>query len=98
MKATSVPGIRASARASSCSTSFAANAVTICDTPRCVTGMPADSGTAAIDDTPGTSSNGTPASHERERLLAAAPEDERIAALQAHDTAAALAVRDEQHR
>jgi len=61
MKATSVPGTAARPRTSSASTSFAANAVTACETPRCVTGMPTDSGTAAIDETPGTSSNGTPA-------------------------------------
>ena len=96
MKATSVPGTRASAAASSASTSCAANAVTADATPRCVTGMPAEPGTAAIDETPGTTSNGTPALRERERLLAAAAEHERVAALQAHDAPAAPAVRDEQ--
>ena len=35
--------------------------------------------------TPGTISNGIPARAQRQRLLAAAPEDEGIAALQAHD-------------
>jgi hypothetical protein len=61
MKATSVPGTRASAAASSRSTSCAANAVTADERPRCVTGMPAEAGTDASDDTPGMISNGTPA-------------------------------------
>src|SRR5437763_8805431 len=59
MKAISVPGTAARPAASSCSTSLAANAVTACETPRCVTGMPAACGTAASEDTPGTISNGT---------------------------------------
>ena len=62
MKATSVPGVRASAAASSRSTSCAAKAVTADETPRWVTGMPADAGTDASDETPGMTSNGTPAS------------------------------------
>ncbi len=47
-------------------------------------GMPADAGTAEIADTPGTTSNGEPGGREGERLLAAAPEHERVAALQPH--------------
>ena len=60
------------------------------DRPRCVTGMPASAGAATALVTPGTMSNGTPAALQRQRLLAAAPEHERVAALQPHDAAAAL--------
>ena len=58
--------------------------------------MPAAAGAAMTDETPGTTSKSRPAADERERLLAAAAEHERIAALQAHDVAAAAAELDEQ--
>ena len=64
--------------------------------PRCVTGMPASAGAAIADDTPGTISNGMPAARQRERLFAAAPEHERVAALEAHDAQPAPRVLDEQ--
>ena len=50
--------------------------------------MPAAAGTAASAETPGTTSNGDAGLDERERLLAAAAEDERVAALEAHDARA----------
>ena len=57
--------------------------------PRCVTGMPASAGAAIALVMPGTTSKRTPAAPQRQRLFAAAPEHERVAALQAHDAAAA---------
>ena len=49
-----------------------------------------------IAETPGTTSNGTPGLGERERLLAAAAEDERVAALEPHDLEPAPPELDEQ--
>ena len=45
--------------------------------------------------TPGTISNGDPGFGERKRLLAAAPEDERVATLQPHDVEPGSAELDE---
>ena len=64
--------------------------------PRCVTGIPAAAGTAAIDETPGTISHVDAGSPQGERLLATATEDERVAALQPDHVEAELAVVDEQ--
>ena len=61
---------------------------------RCVTGIPAYAGAAIADVIPGTISNGTPASRQRARLLAAAREHEHVAALEPHDL---LAVAPELH-
>ena len=58
--------------------------------PRCVTGMPASSGAATAVVTPGTTSNGTPAMRQRQCFLAAAAEDERVAALEPDDALALL--------
>ncbi len=57
--------------------------------PRCVTGIPASAGAAIADVTPGTTSNGTPASSQRRRFFAASAEHERIAGLEPHDALAA---------
>ncbi len=57
--------------------------------------MPAAAGTAASDETPGTTSNRTPASASAS-LLAAASEDEEVAALQAHDLEPCATVGDEE--
>ena len=70
--------------------------VTRSETPRWVIGIPAAAGTAAIEETPGTISVAIPARLQRQRLLAAAAEDERVAALQPDDVEARPAVVDEQ--
>ena len=62
MKTTSVPGARARQAKSRSAGSWPETIVTCDETPRCVTGIPAAAGTAATDETPGTTSNGTPAS------------------------------------
>ena len=87
MKITSVPGVAASdVVVEVAPVAPRAGAIVTCAaTPRCVSGMPADAGTAVIGETPGTTSNVDAGLGERQRLLAAAPEDERVAALQAHD-------------
>ena len=46
--------------------------------------------------TPGTISNSTPASRSTQRLLAAAAEHQRVAALEPHDPLPGAAVLDEQ--
>ena len=56
--------------------------------PRCVTGIPAAAGTETAEVTPGTTSTGTPWASAVEGLLAAAAEDERVAALEADDALA----------
>ena len=48
-------------------------------------GIPADAGTADSADTPGHDLERHAGVGQRERLLAAAAEDERVAALEAHD-------------
>ena len=53
--------------------------------PRNVTGMPAYAGAAMPAVTPGTTSKSIPSAAQHARLLAAAAEDERVAALQPHD-------------
>ena len=63
--------------------------------PRWVTGIPAAAGAAIALVTPGTTSKGTPRGRQGLGLLAPAAEDERVAALQAHDPPAAAAVLDE---
>ena len=63
-----------------------------------MTGIPAEAGTADSADTPGTTSNGDAGLGQRERLLAAAAEDERVAALQPHDLEPLPAELDEQRR
>ena len=85
MKTTSVPGARARQARSSASTSWPATIVTCEETPRWVTGIPAAAGTAATDETPGNDLERDAGLHQRERLLAAASEHERVAALEPHD-------------
>ena len=99
MYSTIVPPARASAAQSVCVSSFAGSSwpvtkVTDVAVPRCVTGMPAYAGAAMPAVTPGTISNAHARFGERLRLLAAAPEDERVAALEPHD---ALALAPEPH-
>ena len=98
MKTTSVPGVaaRCAKSRSSPEAEWPDTSVTCAETPRCVTGMPADAGTADSAETPGTTSNGHAGLGERERLLAAAAEDERVAALEAHDLEPLPAELDEQ--
>ena len=55
---------------------------TACPASRCVSGMPAAAHAPTAEVTPGTISNGTPASAEHFGLLAAAAEHARVAALQ----------------
>ena len=55
---------------------------------RSVIGIPANASAPKIAETPGTTSNGIPASAHARGLLASAAEHVRIAALQAHDGAA----------
>ena len=50
--------------------------------PRMVAGMPAAASAREPEVTPGRTRNGMPARGERQRLLAAAPEHEGIAALE----------------
>ena len=64
--------------------------------PRCVTGIPAAAGAAITDDTPGTTSKSIAGGGQRQRFLAATPEDERVAALQAHHPSTVEAELDEQ--
>ena len=52
--------------------------------------MPAYAGTAVIDETPGTTSNGIPAFAHAGRLLGAGGVEERVAVEQPDDAAAAL--------
>ena len=52
---------------------------------RWVTGMPAYAGAAIADVMPGTISNGNTGFEQCLRFLAAAPEHEQVAALEAHD-------------
>ena len=51
---------------------------------RCVSGTPVYAAMPSGAVTPGTISNGTPGVGQRFGFLAAAPEQERVAALQAH--------------
>ena len=53
--------------------------------PRWVTGMPASAGPAMPAVMPGTTSKGMPACRQRRSFLAAAAEDERVAALEPDD-------------
>ena len=96
MKKTSVPRTAASAAKSSRPGSCAATAVTLPLTPRWVTGMPAAAGHSAERRDAGHDLERDAGRGEREGLLPAAPEDERVAALEADDRAALRAVRDEQ--
>ena len=58
----------------------------LCATPRCVTGIPAAAGAAIAElVTPGNDLERHARASARERLLAAAAEHERVAALQPHD-------------
>ena len=57
--------------------------------PRWVTGMPASAGAAIAALMPGHDLERHPGGRERQRFLAAAPEHERVAALQPHHAAAA---------
>ena len=63
---------------------------------RCVTGMPAYAAAAMADVTPGTTSKGHRGRRERQRLLAPAAEDERVAALEPHHPLSRRAVLDQQ--
>ena len=63
-----------------------------------MTGIRAEAGTAAIDETPGHDLEGDAGLGERERFLAAAAEDERVAALEPHDVEPRGAVGHEQAR
>ena len=96
MNTTSVPGARCEPRGSRAAGSWPLKTVTCDATPRCVIGMPDAAGTACSEETPGTTSNRTPRLGERECLLAAASEDERVAALEADDLEPAAPVGDEQ--
>ena len=96
-----MPPARASASQSVSVVPFAGSSwpvtiVTCVDRPRCVTGMPAYAGAAIALVMPGTTSNGTPAPRARLRLFAAAPEHERVAALEPHDLEPGRAALDEQ--
>ena len=100
MRMTSVPPARASASQSVSRVPLAGSScpvtiVTLVETPRCVTGMPAYAGAAIALVTPGTTSNGTCAAMHASRLLAAATEHERIAALEPHYRLAFAPVRHE---
>ena len=64
--------------------------------PRCVTGMPASAAAAIAELTPGTTSNEIPAAASAEPFFAAAPEDERVAALETHDLLAGAGGADHQ--
>ena len=59
--------------------------MTLSLTPRWVTGIPAAAGTAATDETPEHDLDVDSCLRHREGFLAAAPVDERIAALQPYD-------------
>ena len=96
MNATSVPGTRASAAASSFSTSFAANAVTVDETPRCVIGNADRLRHGGDRRDAGHELERHAGVGERERLLPAAAEDERIAALEPDDAPPVASVHHEQ--
>ena len=64
--------------------------------PRCVTGIPESSGAAIALEIPGTISHGMPGRGQRERLLAAASEHKRIAALQPDHAMAATCLANHQ--
>ena len=96
MKTTSVPGARARQAKSSSSASWPATTVTCEETPRCVIGIPAEAGTAASDETPGTTSNGMPAAASASASSPPRPKTNGIAALEADDVEAAPAQPDEQ--
>ena len=66
-------------------------------TPRWVSGMPAAAGPASAELSPGTTVTGTPAADAGQPLLAAAAEDERVAALEPHHPLAGARAVD-QHR
>ena len=96
-----MPPARASASQSVSVVPFAGSSwpvtiVTLVDTPRCVTGMPAYAGAAIALVMPGTTSNGDAGRDARLGFLAAAPEHERVAALQPHDRRTGAAALDEQ--
>ena len=76
--------------------SWPVTTVTLVDSPRCVTGMPAYAGAAIALVMPGTTSNGDAGGDERLGLLTAAAEHERVTALQAHDVEPGRAPVDEQ--
>ena len=100
IRITSVPGTAARAAQSVCSeglpgSSCPVTTVNEVASPRWVTGIPAAAGAAIALVTPGTTSKGTPAAASASASSPAAAEDERVAALQAHDPPAATAVRDE---
>ena len=61
-----------------------------------MSGMPAIAGTEMALVMPGTTSTSTPASRQKRELLAAAAEDERVAALEPHDALAVAGEGDEQ--
>ena len=66
--------------------------------PRWVTGMPAAAGAASAELTPGTTSTGMPWAAQCRLLLAAAAEEERVAALEPDHDAAAPRLLDEDAR
>ena len=88
MKKTSVPGAAASAAKSSASASCPATTVTCEATPRCVTGIPAADGHRRERRDAGDDLDRDTGRGERERLLAAAAEHERVAALEPDDVEA----------
>ena len=70
--------------------------VTRSETPRCVSGMPAERGDRRGRRDARHDLRGDAGPTQRERLLAAAAEDERVASLQPDDARAGRAVLDEQ--
>ena len=98
-----MPPARASASQSTSVRPFAGSSwpvttVKWVDTPRWVTGMPAYAAAPIALVMPGTTSNGIARRGQRLGLLAAAPEHERIAALQPHDGRAGRAALHEHAR
>ena len=65
-------------------------------TPRIVAGMPAEASPPKADVTPDSTRNGMLLRRQRQRLLAAAREDQRMPALQPHHLAAFLRQPDQQ--
>ena len=96
MNATSVPGTRASAAASSFSTSFAAKAVTVDETPRWVIGNAHGLGHGGDRRHAGHQLERHSGVGERERLLPSAAENERIAAFETDDPPPVASVHHEQ--
>ena len=101
IKTTSVPPARASDAQSTApgapgSPTCPLTTVTDDDSPRWVTGTPADAGAAKAEVTPGTTSKGMTGGDQRLGLLSAAPEDERVAAFEPDDRPSLAGVLDDE--